>query len=380
MKTVVDTKSLASSLGSMLAVVERTNVKPVLNNVLLEASQDCLFLSTTDSDLYVSKFIKSRVKSEGSTTVSARLLHDILRKMNDEEVELECSEDRMQVKGESCEFHLSSIPSNQFPKAEGFTPSFETKLPSSELAKILEGTVFSVSTESTRYNLSGVCLQVKAGGQTLNAVSTDCHRLSLASYNLPLVCSEGFEIILPKKTTEEFIKLAKSSLVGEAHISLNDKLVKLSSTNTTITSKLIDGKFPDYATLIPKNNSNKLLINSEYFADTIARVSTITLGAIEKLKTIQLNIKNGSMQISAHGNAYASARECIKFGSRFSYQGEEMVIGFNPRYLLDVMRALEKADAEVVFGGALSPVLIRPQEASSSCFIVMPIKVGNSAA
>lgn len=377
MKTVVETKALASNLGSMLAVVERTNLKPILGNVLLETGENALSLSTTDADLYISKFIHSRVKAQGSTTVSARLLHDILRKMNDEDVEISQLDDRLQVKGQDCEFSLSTIPSSHFPKVEGFKASFEAKLVGCDFARILEETVFSVSNEETRYNLNGICLHVKENApNVLSAASTDCHRLSLSNYYSLSACS-SFEIILPRKTTEEFIKLSKSSPVGAVHLCLNDKLVKLASANTTVTSKLVDGTFPDYASLIPQNNPNRLIIGSEHFADAIARVSTITIGAIEKLKAIQLDIKNSGIQISAHGNAYASAKEHIKFGlkNKFSYEGEGMLIGFNPRYLLDVMRALGKSDAEILLGGSLSPALIRPQGCISPCFVVMPIKV-----
>lgn len=381
MKININAKNLASNLGGMLAVVERTNLKPVLSNVLLETCQNSLRLSTTDADLYVSKLLPSRVSEEGSTTASARLLHDILRRLNDEEINLfhQTGEERLSIKGKDCEFHLSTIPSDQFPRVENFDPHVSIKLPSTEFANLLEETVFSVSNEETRYNLNGVCLHIREDSpQKLRAASTDCHRLSSSSYTLPVSCTP-FEVIVPRKTVEEFIKLAKAGLAGEVELSLNDKLIRIVSFNTSITSKLVDGKFPEYSGLIPQQNPNKLTFDSEYLSEAIARVSTITTGAIEKFKTIQLNIGKSSMEISAHGNAYASAKERIKFSSKFSYQGEELAIGFNPKYLLDVTRAIGRKEAECFFGGALSPVVIRPKNSESSCFVVMPIKVNTSA-
>ena len=200
--------------------------------------------------------------------------------------------------------------------------------------------MFSVSHEETRYNLNGVCLHVSLESQSmLRAASTDCHRLSFSSCPVKEKC-KNFEIILPRKTTEEFIKLSKSSISENLQIALNDRLIKISNENTMMVSKLIDGKFPEYKSLIPSKNINVLTIDSEYFGEVISRVSTITTGAIEKLRTIQIKINIEQMHVSAYGNSYTSANETVKFSNKdqhsLSYLGEELITGFNPRYLLEV--------------------------------------------
>jgi DNA polymerase III subunit beta len=238
-------------------------------------------------------------------------------------------------------------------------------LATKDLAKILEKTVFSVSHEETRYNLNGVCLHVSVSSPSLlSAASTDCHRLSFSSCAIKDNC-KNFEIILPRKTTEEFIKLAKGSVSEQLQIHLSDRLIKISNENTTMVSKLVDGKFPEYKSLIPSKNANVLTIDSDHFGEIIGRVSTITTGAIEKLRTIQIKINKEQMHVSAYGNSYTSANEVVKFATKDqaspNYLGEELITGFNPRYLLEALRAVGKTDIEIFFGGSLSPILIKPK-------------------
>ncbi len=384
MEIRIDTKSLAITLGSMLAIVEKTNLKPILGNVLLVAKSGKLTLSASDASTYASKTHNAFLISEGSTTASARMLHDIVRKISDEEIIIKYLEQnqQLQIKGNNCEFTLPTLPSSQFPSIEHFTPLVAFPISTKDFIKILEKTVFSVSNEETRYNLNGVCLHVSSESEALlRAASTDCHRLSFSSCQIKEKC-KNFEIILPKKTTEEFIKLAKSSIAEHLEVNLSDRLIKIKNENTTMVSKLVDGKFPEYKSLIPNKNTNVLTIDSDYFGEIISRVSTITTGAIEKLRTIQIRINTKQMHVSAYGNSYTSANEVVNFTNKnqinMGYAGEELITGFNPRYLLEVFRAVGKTDVEILFGAPLSPILIKPKNDINTSFVVMPIKVATS--
>jgi DNA polymerase-3 subunit beta len=382
MEIRIDTKSLAITLGSMLAIVEKTSVKPILNNVLLSAVGGILTLSASDVSTYASKDLRAHIKKEGSTTTSARMLHDIVRKISDEEIVLHYLEqnEQLQVRGNNCEFTLATLPSSQFPTIENFTPTTAFEVSTADFVKILENTVFSTSTEETRYNLNGVCLHITCESESLlRTASTDCHRLSFSSCKIKQRC-KSFEIILPRKTTEEFIRLAKNTNAENLEIGVSDRLVKIKNENTIIVSKLVDGKFPEYKSLIPSKNTNLLKIDSEYFGEIISRVSTITTGAIEKLRTVEIKINNQQMTVSAHGNAYAFANETVKFlgKDKAHYTGEELIIGFNPRYLLDALKAIGKTDVELLFGTSLSPILIQPKNDATTSFVVMPIKVATS--
>jgi DNA polymerase III subunit beta len=382
MEIKIDTKSLAITLGGMLAIVEKTSVKPILNNVLLSATKGILTLSASDSSTYASKDLKAHIKKEGSTTTSARMLHDIVRKISDEEIVLHYLEqnEQLQIRGNNCEFTLATLPSSQFPSVENFSSTVEFEVLTADFIKILENTVFSTSTEETRYNLNGVFLHVTSESEfLLRAASTDCHRLSFSSAKMKQAC-KSFEIILPKKTTEEFIRLAKNTNSENLKVELSDRLIKVKNENTVIVSKLVDGKFPEYKSLIPNKNTNLLRIDSQYFEEIISRVSTITTGAIEKLRTVEIKINTQQMTVSAHGNAYAFANETVKFLGKEHphYTGCELIIGFNPRYLLDVLKSVGKTEIDLLLGTPLSPILIRTKNDENTSFVVMPIKISSN--
>ncbi|QEK39648.1 DNA polymerase III subunit beta [Candidatus Sneabacter namystus] len=378
MKIVADTKKFATGIGSLLSIVEKANIKPVLSGLLIQVCDGCAKLCATDMDIFMSKSIDVKVRRDGSAIISARMLHDILRKIQDEEVIIESlhETEQVRVQGRNCQFTLSTFPVNQFPSFDNINEKIEFEISSYELSKLLESTSFSISSEETRYSLNGVCIKIEEGNKNiLRAASTDCHRLSTSILRIKKAC-DPFEIILPKKSTEEFLRFAKASVSENLKFCVGERLVSLESSNTWIVSKLVDSKFPDYEGLIPDNNSNTLTIGSEYLSDAISRVSTVTSNALDKLRTVKFDITARQVEISAYGHSYTFAKEVISFSdTQASYQGEDLIIGFSPKYLLDVLRVLGKSSVDLLFGSSVAPVVITDSACKDSVFVVMPVKV-----
>jgi len=377
LEITVETKDLAHALSFANSVVEKKNVMLELSNIKLSAKDGLLEIGATDMDLYLNQNIGAEVKSAGETTVSTQTISEIIRKIPDARITLKQlpGADKLEITGSNCRFELLTLPVVQFPEMKDLDSESTLTLPCDQLARIMEYTNFAMSTEETRYNLNGIYMHVK--DKKFCGVSTDGHRLSIASVALDQ-SSEEFGVIVPRKTINELLKIVKDSKNSQSDIQLflSSNKIKFQCNNLILISKLIDGTFPEYSSFIPADNKNKLIVNTKMLASAIDRVSTVT---VDKFRAVKMSIDSKIMEITASGEAKGAASENLLFSEEESsycnFSGSDVSIGFNPKYLSDVLSALKEDKVEIYFKDSFSPVLIKTSENPQDSFVVMPVKV-----
>ncbi|WP_375358912.1 DNA polymerase III subunit beta [Candidatus Tisiphia endosymbiont of Neophilaenus lineatus] len=382
LKTIVETKTLTHALAFANSVVEKRNVIAELSHVKLSSKDGKLELITTNMEIYLSQKVAAQVISEGEIMVSTKTLNDIIRKISDNDVTLSVSNetDQLEILGKHCAFNLLTLHANQFPALDDINVEATLKISCSDFVKMIDGTLFSVSVDETRYNLNGVYFYVK--DEECCMASTDGHRLSVSVVKIANNASE-FGVILPKKTLEEIVKILKDpkNIQLETEIFLSVNRIKFVCNDIIMVSKLIDGTFPDYQAFIPVENNYKLTINTKLLADAIDRVATIT---IDKFQAIKLILSKDLLEITASGETRGVAKECIPCSLDESnlciFDHEDTLsIGFNPKYLTDALSAVLSAtkanQVELYFLNASSPMLLKTLQNPKDVFVIMPVKV-----
>jgi len=371
MKATIERAVLLKSLGHVQSVVERRNTIPILSNVLIEADgSGQLKLMATDLDLQVVETIAAKVETPGTTTVSAHTLFEIARKLPEgAEVSLAAAEGKMQVKAGRSNFNLPTLPRDDFPViAEGDLPtSFE--LPVAELIQIIDKTRFAISTEETRYYLNGIFLHVAedATGPVLKAAATDGHRLARYTVTRPDGATGMPDVIVPRKCVAEIRKLLDEA-EGNVEISLSASKVRFQLGNAVLTSKLIDGTFPDYSRVIPTANDKLLKVDPKSLFQGVDRVSTI---ASEKTRAVKVGLDKDRITLSVTSPENGTAAEEVAA----VYDSEAMEIGFNARYLSDILGQVDGDTVELHLADANAPTLIRESEKSPALYVLMPMRV-----
>jgi DNA polymerase-3 subunit beta len=372
MRVTLERSNLLRSLNHVHRVVERRNTIPILSNVLLRAEGAALELKATDLDLEVTEATPAQVDQAGATTVPAHLLYEIVRKLPEgAEVMLRTEKDSqaMAVISGRSSFRLQCLPDTDFPELSAGSFSHRFRLEAPALKGLIDKTQFAISTEETRYYLNGIFLHtLDVGGRLmLRAVATDGHRLARAEMEAP-AGSEGMPgIIIPRKTVGELHKLLDNPDVRIA-VELSDTKIRLTIGSVILTSKLIDGTFPDYQRVIPTANDKTLIIDREDFAAAVDRVSTISS---ERGRAVKLSIANGSVVLSVNNPDSGSATEELAA----DYDSDPIDIGFNARYLLDVTGQLFGRDAKFLLADAGSPTLIHDTADEHALYVLMPMRV-----
>ena len=378
LELVVQTKELSYILNFAASVVEKRNVVSELSNVKLVARDGILEIGATDLDLYLNQTIGAEIIKEGHSTVSTQILSEIVRKIPDKEIILkqDAGSEHLQIIGSSCKFDLLTLPASNFPEMEDLDAEVSLKVSCTEFARILEYTSFSMSNEETRYNLNGIYLHVKNG--EFSSAATDAHRFSIAVSTIGTNTSD-FGVIVPKKTVTELLKIVKDAknIHSDISVTLGVNKVKFACNNLVLISKLIDGSFPEYETFIPTSNESKLIINTKLLANAIDRVATVT---VDKFRAIKLLLNDSHLIITAAGEAKGVANESIPFSTDnkdtyCNFSGNNITIGFNPRYIMDVLGTLKEDQVQMYLNDASSPVLIKTLENPKDNFVVMPVKV-----
>jgi DNA polymerase III subunit beta len=372
MRVVLERSNLLKALNHVHRVVERRNTIPILSNVLLSAEGDRLNFKATDLDLEITEGTPARTERPGATTVQAHLLYDIVRKLPEgAEVSLRTDEDgnAMTVAAGRSSFRLQCLPQGDFPELSAGTFSHSFEIGAAALKKLIDKTQFAISTEETRYYLNGIYLHtLEAGGDLkLRSVATDGHRLARAEIEAPSG-SEGMPgIIIPRKTVAELQKLVDGAeeTVG---VELSDTKIRFTIDGIVLTSKLIDGTFPDYQRVIPTNNEKKLVIDRETFAKAVDRVSTISS---ERGRAVKLSIGDGQVVLAVNNPDSGSATEELAA----DYSADPLEIGFNARYLLDVAAQLSGDEARFMLADAGSPTLIHDGGDEQALYVLMPMRV-----
>lgn len=373
MKFTIDRSDLLRSLNHVHSVVERRNTIPILANVMLRAEEDGLSLCTTDMDLEIIESVAAEVATPGATTVPAHTLYDIVRKLpDDSKVEIVHSggDASLQVKAGRSTFRLGCLPIEDFPKlssAEDLEHTFA--LPAAELRTLIDRTRFAISTEETRYYLNGIYLHAAEndGVEVLRAVATDGHRLARFEMPLPEGAGNVPGVIIPRKAVNEIRKLIDEA--GDAiTISLSENKLRFGFDHIQLTTKLIDGTFPDYERVIPKGNDKVLEVNPSVFANAVDRVSTIST---EKSRAVKLTLNGKTMTLSANSPESGSASEELEV----SFSASPMEIGFNSAYLIDVTKQIEGDGCRLTLSDPASPTIIQDASDTSSLYVLMPMRV-----
>ena len=375
MKATIERAKLLRCLSHVQSVVERRNTIPILSNVLLEASGDGLVkIMATDLDLQVVESLDAAsVDTPGAITVSAHLLFDIARKLPDgTRVELETAENRMTVKAGRSRFQLPTLPRDDFPTiVEGDLPtSFE--LPAAMLAEMIDRTRFAISTEETRYYLNGIFLHVSEDdGPVLKAAATDGHRLARFTLKQPEGAAGMPDVIVPRKAVAELRKLLEESLDGNVLIDLSASKIRFTlggEGGVVLTSKLIDGTFPDYSRVIPTGNDKLLKVDPKSFFAGVDRVATI---ATEKTRAVKMGIEADKVTLSVTSPDNGTAAEELPA----QYDASGLEIGFNANYLKDILGQIDGDSVELHLSDPGSPTLIRKDDASPALYVLMPMRV-----
>jgi len=368
----IDRAAFLRSLGRLQSIVEKRNTIPILSNIKIEAAGGNLNLTATDMDIAATEKVAAKITKEGAVTVPAHTLYDIVRKLP-EGSEIELSLDaakgnQLKVKSGNSKFQLSCLPAADFPTISEGQLTHNFSLSKSEFISLIKKTRFSISTEETRYYLNGVYLHISPGAenQSLRAVSTDGHRLARIEVPVPAGAAGMPGVIIPRKTVVEVKKIAEEG--GETiQVSLSKTKIKFDSGNITLVSKLIDGTFPDYERVIPKENNKIMEVDSRLLTQAVDRVSTIAT----ETRAIKFAMSGGKLTLSASSQDNGDATEEIPA----NYSSDAMDIGFNYRYVLEMMGELEGETAQFVFSDSTSPALVRDPADVTALYVIMPMRV-----
>jgi DNA polymerase-3 subunit beta len=367
MKATIERAVLLKSLGHVQSVVERRNTIPILSNVLIEARDDgSIRLMATDLDLQVDESVPANVDQAGATTVSAHTFFDIVRKLPEgSQVELSAAEGKMQVVAGRSRFNLSTLPRDDFPViAEGDLPT-RFELPAATLRQVIEKTRFAISSEETRYYLMGIFLHVV--DDQLRAAATDGHRLARVTVPRPDGADGMPDVIVPRKAVQELLKLLEE-LEGTVEISLSPTKIRFGLGSAILTSKLIDGTFPDYNRVIPTGNDKLLKLDPKSFSAGVDRVSTI---ASEKTRAVKMSVDRDKVTLSVTSPENGVATEEVPA----DYGSDGLEIGFNAKYLLDILSEIDGDTVEVHLADAAAPTLLRENDKSNALYVLMPMRV-----
>ncbi len=375
MKATIERATLLRCLSHVQSVVERRNTIPILSNVLIEAEgNNSLKVMATDLDLQVVEHMEAAgVESEGAVTVSAHLLFDIARKLPDgSQVSLETAENRMTVKAGRSRFSLPTLPRDDFPViVEGDLPtSFE--LAAKTLAELIDRTRFAISTEETRYYLNGIFFHVSDDDRpVLKAAATDGHRLARFTIDRPDGADGMPDVIVPRKAVAELRKLLDESMDGNVQIDLSASKIRFTlggEGGVVLTSKLIDGTFPDYSRVIPTGNDKLLKVDPKSFHEGVDRVATI---ATEKTRAVKMGLEKDKVVLTVTSPDNGTATE--ELSAEYAADGFE--IGFNATYLKDILNQIDSDTVEIHLADAGAPTLIRKNDNSPALYVLMPMRV-----
>jgi DNA polymerase-3 subunit beta len=372
MRVTLERSNLLKSLNHVHRVVERRNTIPILSNVLLNADGASLALKATDLDLEVTEATAAQINQAGATTVPAHLLYDIVRKLPDgAEVLLATNADgnSMAVTSGRSSFRLQCLPQSDFPELTAGTFTHTFRMPSTALRGLIDRTQFAISTEETRYYLNGIYLHAieSDGALKLRAVATDGHRLARAELDAPSGVEGMPGIIIPRKTVAELQKLVDDPDIAVT-VELSETKIRFTIGSVVLTSKLIDGTFPDYQRVIPSGNDKKLTIDRQSFASAVDRVSTISS---ERGRAVKLTIADGQLTLTVNNPDSGSATDELAA----EYDSDPIEIGFNAKYLLDITGQLTGSEAIFMLADAGSPTLVRDTGDENALYVLMPMRV-----
>ena len=371
MQFTVKRDILLKSLNFVQGVVEKKNTLPILSNVLLELKNNKLSIVATDLDIvFYDEINEVKVTKEGSTTTSATVLYDILRKISsNSELNFDLkTENKLSLKSDNSDFNLLCLPTDNFPTFADEFESPEILLDNKKFLKLLNKTKIAISNDDTRHYLNGIFLHVTEshGRNFLTGVATDSHRLSSSS--LEIENPKNFSsLILPRKTVYQLCSfLTESTEKLSMHTSENK--IRFTLGNIKLISKVIDGKFPDYKKVVPANNEKSLTVHAKDFIDSIERVTSVSL---DRKEGVKLSINKENIQLSVNSANSGEGNEIIKA----NFNSDTLNISFNSKYLIDIVSEVEDKSLKMNLKDSVSPVLIEDVSDKNSYYVIMPMKI-----
>ena len=372
MKISIERGTLLKAVAQAQSVVERRNTIPILANVLIEAEGDSVSFRATDLDIEVVDRVSAHVARAGATTVSAVMLHEIVRKLPDGGL-VQLIDDgvsgRLNVQCGRSSFALATLPREDFPVMASSEYASNFSAPAGDLRRLFDKSKFAISTEETRYYLNGVYMHVATGedGPVLRCVATDGHRLARIDAPLPDGAADMPGVIVPRKTVGELRKLLDDDSATIA-VSVSETKVRFATAEITLISKVIDGTFPDYTRVIPMGNSRRLEVDAAEFAKAVDRVATISS---ERSRAVKLVLEEDRMVLSVNAPESGHAEEELAV----AYGDEHLEIGFNAKYLLEIASQVDRENAVFMFNTSADPTLMREGNDTSAVYVVMPMRV-----
>ena len=377
MKLSIERRDIASALGRIAGIVEPRTTIPILSNVLLTVDDDGLAMRVTDLERQAVARCSCKADRLGAVTVPAGVLDAIVRKVADGvEIDLDsdAATDVLNVRAGRSRFALRMLPADDFPSLDAGDAAVTFTLPASDLSRLFGKTRFAVSTDQTRYYLNGVYFHIGASGKggadrVLRCTSTDGHRLAQVDGALPGGAADMPGVIIPRKTVNELCKLADAS-TDEVKVSVSLSRVTFEIGSVTLTSKLIDGTFPDYQRVIPTANDRRLVVDRASFISAVDLVATMT--TTERAASVRLRIDDGRVHLSTSCADGGSAAHDVDV----EYAAEPLDIGFNAKYLAEVLSQLDGDNAALMLGNSGSPALISDPDGAGELYVLMPMRVG----
>lgn len=372
MKLSIERSALLKAVSQAQSVVERRNTIPILANVLIEAEGNTATFRATDLDIEVLDRAPAMVERPGATTVAAVTLHEIVRKLPDGAL-ISLIEDaatgRLTVQAGRSTFSLATLPREDFPVMASSEYAANFSAPAPVLRRLFDKSKFAISTEETRYYLNGVYMHVAQGegGQVLRCVATDGHRLARIDAPLPDGAQNMAGVIVPRKTVGELRKLLDDD-DAQIAVSVSETKVRFATPAITLTSKVIDGTFPDYARVIPTGNTRRLEVDAAEFAQAVDRVATVSS---ERSRAVKLQLDEDRLILSVNAPDSGAAEEELAV----AYSDERLEIGFNAKYLLEIASQVDRENAVFLFNTKDDPTLMREGNDASAVYVVMPMRV-----
>ena len=372
MKISVERGTLLKAVAQAQSVVERRNTIPILANVLIEAEGSDVTFRATDLDIEVVDRAAAMVERAGATTVSATVLHEIVRKLPDgAQVTLtaDAASGRLSVEAGRSHFSLATLPKEDFPVMASSEYASNFACPAPNLRRLFDKSKFAISTEETRYYLNGVYMHIADGpdGRLLRCVATDGHRLARIDATLPEGAADMPGVIVPRKTVGELRKLLEDD-EAQIAVSVSETKVRFATKDITLTSKVIDGTFPDYTRVIPQGNTRQLEVDATDFAQAVDRVATVSS---ERSRAVKLQLDEDRLVLSVNAPDSGAAEEELAV----AYGDERLEIGFNAKYLLEIASQVDRENAVFLFNSSGDPTLMREGNDQTAVYVVMPMRV-----
>ncbi|GGE05968.1 DNA polymerase III, beta subunit [Gemmobacter megaterium] len=372
MKFSIERATLLKAVAQAQSVVERRNTIPILANVLVEAEGAGVSFRATDLDIEVVDKAVAQVERAGATTVSAVMLHEIVRKLPDGALVTltdEAASGRLLIEAGRSTFNLATLPREDFPVMASSEYASNFSAPAPVLRRLFDKAKFAISTEETRYYLNGVYMHTATGdeGPVLRCVATDGHRLARIDAPLPEGAGGMPGVIVPRKTVGELRKLLDDD-DAQIAVSVSETKVRFATPTITLTSKVIDGTFPDYSRVIPVGNTRRLEVDAGDFAKAVDRVATVSS---ERSRAVKLSLDEDRLVLSVNAPDSGAAEEELVV----AYGDERLEIGFNAKYLLEIASQVDRENAVFLFNSSGDPTLMREGNDTSAVYVVMPMRV-----